>query len=74
MIHLDAARLLLVAAAALIAGAVNAVAGGGTLLSFPALLLLGFPALTANVTSTLGLAPRLCGRERRVPRGAQRPA
>ncbi|HEX4754307.1 MAG TPA: sulfite exporter TauE/SafE family protein [Candidatus Dormibacteraeota bacterium] len=55
MIHLDAAGLALVAAAALLAGAVNAVAGGGTLLSFPALLLLGFPALVANVTSTLGL-------------------
>ena len=61
MIHLDAARLLLVAAAALAAGAVNAVAGGGTLLSFPALLLLGFPALTANVTSTLGLLPGYAG-------------
>ena len=61
MIHLDAARLLLVAAAALVAGAVNAVAGGGTLLSFPALLLLGFPALTANVTSTLGLLPGYAG-------------
>ena len=34
--HLDAAHLLLVAGAALLAGAVNAVAGGGTLLSFPA--------------------------------------
>ncbi len=55
MIHLDAAGLALVAAAALLAGAVNAVAGGGTLLSFPALLLLGFPALVANVTSTVGL-------------------
>jgi uncharacterized protein len=61
MIHLDAARLALVAAAALLAGAVNAVAGGGTLLSFPALLLLGFPALTANVTSTLGLLPGYAG-------------
>lgn len=61
MIHLDIARLALVAAAAFIAGAVNAVAGGGTLLSFPALLLLGFPALTANVTSTLGLLPGYAG-------------
>ena len=61
MIHLDAARLLVVAAAALVAGAVNAVAGGGTLLSFPALLLLGFPALTANVTSTLGLLSGFAG-------------
>jgi uncharacterized membrane protein YfcA len=61
VIHLDAARLLVVAAAALIAGAVNAVAGGGTLLSFPALLLLGFPALTANVTNTLGLLSGYAG-------------
>jgi uncharacterized protein len=61
VIHLDAARLLLVAGAALLAGAVNAVAGGGTLLSFPSLLLLGFPALTANVTSTIGLLPGYAG-------------
>lgn len=59
--HLDAAHLILVAGAALLAGAVNAVAGGGTLLSFPALLLLGFPALTANVTSTIGLLPGYAG-------------
>ena len=61
MIHLDAAQLLLVAGAAFVAGAVNAVAGGGTLLSFPALLLIGFPALTANVTSTLGILPGYAG-------------
>ena len=61
MTHLDAAHLILVAGAALLAGAVNAVAGGGTLLSFPALLLLGFPALTANVTSTIGLLPGYAG-------------
>jgi hypothetical protein len=61
VIHLDAEQLLLVAGAALIAGAVNAVAGGGTLISFPALLLLGFPALTANVTSTIGLVPGYAG-------------
>ncbi len=53
--------MLLVAGAALVAGAVNAVAGGGTLLSFPALLLLGFPALTANVTNTIGLLPGYAG-------------
>jgi hypothetical protein len=59
--HLDAVHLLLVAVAALIAGAVNAVAGGGTLVSFPALLLLGFPALTANVTNTIGMFPGYAG-------------
>jgi len=59
--HLDAARVALVGVAAFLAGAVNAVAGGGTLLSFPALLLLGFPALTANVTNTVGLLPGYAG-------------
>ncbi len=39
----------------------NSIAGGGTLLSFPALLLLGFPALTANVTNTIGLLPGYAG-------------
>ena len=35
------------------AGAINAVAGGGMLITFPALLLFGTPALTANASSTL---------------------
>jgi uncharacterized protein len=37
------------------AGVVNGAAGGGTLISFPALLAVGYPALTANVTSTVGI-------------------
>lgn len=37
------------------AGAVNAVAGGGTLLTFPVLLLCGTPPVMANATSTVGL-------------------
>jgi uncharacterized membrane protein YfcA len=41
--------------AAVAAGAVNAVAGGGTLLTFPTLLLFGTPAVVANATSTLAL-------------------
>jgi uncharacterized membrane protein YfcA len=47
---------LLVGAAAL-AGAVNSVAGGGTLITFPALLWTGQPALIANATSTVALWP-----------------
>jgi len=54
---LEPAQLLLLAAAALVAGAVNAVAGGGSLLSFPALLAVGYPALTANVTNSVALTP-----------------
>ena len=52
---------LLVAAAGLVAGAVNAVAGGGTLVSFPALLAVGLPPVTANITSSVGLVPGYLG-------------
>lgn len=44
-------------AAALGAGAVNALAGGGTLISFPALVGIGVPAVSANVTNTVSLVP-----------------
>ena len=50
-------NLLLAALAALAAGAVNALAGGGTLISFPALTLLGVPPVSANVTNTFALSP-----------------
>ena len=46
---------LLVAAAGVIAGMVNALAGGGSLITFPALVAVGVPPLAANVTSTVGL-------------------
>jgi uncharacterized membrane protein YfcA len=49
--------LLLVFAAALLAGAVNSIAGGGTLLTFPALVWLGLPPISANATSTVALWP-----------------
>jgi hypothetical protein len=45
----------LVAGAGLLAGAVNAVAGGGTLISFPALLAVGVGPVGANTTSSVGL-------------------
>ncbi|MBK9924463.1 MAG: sulfite exporter TauE/SafE family protein [Anaerolineales bacterium] len=48
---------ILVALAALAAGAVNALAGGGTLITFPALTFLGIPAVAANVTNTVALCP-----------------
>jgi uncharacterized protein len=43
--------------AGLIAGAVNAVAGGGTLLTFPTLIWLGLNSITANATSTVAVWP-----------------
>ena len=53
--------MLLVFAAAFAAGAINAVAGGGTLLSVPTLIWVGVPALDANATSTVGLWPGSIG-------------
>ena len=43
------------------AGAINAIAGGGTLLTFPVLLWLGLDAKVANATSTVALWPGLFG-------------
>lgn len=51
----------LVGGAGLLAGAVNAVAGGGTLLAFPALLAVGLPPITANITSSVGLLSGYAG-------------
>jgi uncharacterized membrane protein YfcA len=39
------------------AGVMNALAGGGTILTFPTLVLLGVPAIQANATSTVALLP-----------------
>lgn len=49
------------AAAAFAAGAINAVAGGGSLVSFPALLAAGYPSKAANVTNTIALWPGYVG-------------
>jgi hypothetical protein len=47
----------ILAASAFAAGLVNAVAGGGTLITFPALLATGVPAVAANATNTVALFP-----------------
>jgi hypothetical protein len=47
--------------AAVAAGAVNALAGGGTLITFPTLLAVGVPAVAANVTNTVALTPGYLG-------------
>ena len=47
--------------AALAAGLVNALAGGGTLITFPALIALGVPPVVANVTNTVALSPGYLG-------------
>lgn len=47
--------------AALGAGFVNALAGGGTLITFPVLVALGIPPVAANVTNTVALCPGYFG-------------
>jgi hypothetical protein len=47
--------------AAFFAGAINSVAGGGTLLTFPALVWIGLPSTIANATSTVALVPGSLG-------------
>ena len=51
----------LLAIAAFGAGVLNAVAGGGTFLTFPALVAVGIPPVTANATSTLAVFPGYMG-------------
>jgi uncharacterized protein len=46
---------------AVAAGGINAVAGGGTLVSFPVLVGLGVPSVAANVTNTVALCPGYFG-------------
>jgi uncharacterized protein len=53
----DLVSLLLAALAGLIAGSMNALAGGGTFVSMPALVALGLPSTIANATSNVALQP-----------------
>ena len=52
---------ILVGLAAMAAGAVNALAGGGTLITFPVLTAIGIPAVAANITNTVALSPGYLG-------------
>jgi uncharacterized membrane protein YfcA len=54
-------HVIILLAAAFAAGMINSVAGGGTLLTFPALIALGLDPKVANATSTVALWPALVG-------------
>ncbi|MEU8310540.1 sulfite exporter TauE/SafE family protein [Actinomadura sp. NPDC048955] len=54
-------QLAVLAVAGVLAGAVNGVAGGGSLISFPTLLAMGYPPVTANVTSAVTTLPGYVG-------------
>ncbi len=57
MPHTDASHLIFIALAGLYAGTQNTLAGGGSFVTFPTLLLAGLNPLQANITSTLALFP-----------------
>ncbi len=58
---LDWYQYILIGLAALAAGFINAIAGGGTLITFPVLTAVGIPAVVANITNTVALSPGYLG-------------
>lgn len=54
-------ELFLLGLAALAAGIVNALAGGGSIFTFPALIAAGVPPVAANITNTIALCPGYVG-------------
>ena len=55
--HLSFTDIVLLVVAGILAGVMNAVAGGGTFLTFPALVFTGIPTIAANQTSTIAVFP-----------------
>lgn len=51
----------MLAGAGFVSGAINAAAGGGSLVSFPALLVAGYPPILANVTNNVAAVPGYAG-------------
>jgi len=54
-------ELVALAAGACLAGAMNSIAGGGTIVTFPLLIAFGMPAIQANATSTVALTVGIFG-------------
>ncbi len=54
---MSASTALAIFAAGLAAGTINTIVGSGSLITFPTLLAVGYPAVTANVSNTVGLVP-----------------
>jgi len=61
MLTLNIWQFMIIAIGAFFAGGVNALAGGGTLITFPLLTAVGLPAVAANVTNTVALCPGYFG-------------
>ncbi|HEU4348046.1 MAG TPA: sulfite exporter TauE/SafE family protein [Actinoplanes sp.] len=54
---MDIAHIALLLVAGVIAGGVNALAGGGSLITFPSLIAVGLPSVDANVTNSVSVSP-----------------
>lgn len=52
---------VVIVAAGFVAGLMNSIAGGGTLVTFPSLIFIGLPSIAANATSTVALLPGTMG-------------
>lgn len=61
MTELGVLEYVLIALASVAAGAINALAGGGTLITFPALTAVGISPVSANVTNAVALSPGYLG-------------
>jgi uncharacterized membrane protein YfcA len=59
--HIDLLHAAVLMIAGCTAGLMNAIAGGGTLVTFPALIWIGLPPIIANATSTVALLPATLG-------------
>lgn len=73
---MDPSEAALLVAAGLSAGVVNAIAGGGSLITFPALIAVGLPPVPANVTNSIAVSPghlaAVVGSRADLPRGRVR--
>ena len=58
---MSAADLLIAAGVAFLAGVINSIAGGGSLILFPTLIALGLPTIAANVTNSVAQWPGYLG-------------
>lgn len=58
---MDALHAVLIGLAACAAGAINAIAGGGSLITFPALVATGVPPVIASMTNTVAMCPGYVG-------------
>ena len=59
--HVDVLHGLILILAGCLAGIMNSIAGGGTLVTFPTLIYVGLPSIAANATSTVALLPATFG-------------